>query len=293
MPQDLLQRMVLGSANFGNKYGLANNHHLLDSGKVSSILQTAADAGISLIDTAPSYGQSEIVIGSIGSQSFRMISKIPWIDVTNESVSERVRSIVTGSLKNLCTDNLHAILLHRPEQLFTNEGGEIFAELCSMKEQGLTKYIGCSVYDVPELEKLIEKYKFDIIQLPLNVIDQRFLISGWIDRLAASEIQVHARSIFLQGLLLLSGDAQPNWLHEKDTALKEWRQFLFQSGYSPVEKCLEFVLGVKNISGILVGVDSAEHLNQIIDLTSNYRPLKSFDPSELNDLLIDPRRWPH
>jgi predicted aldo/keto reductase-like oxidoreductase len=97
----------------------------------------------------------------------------------------------------------------------------------------------------------------------------------------------------LQGLLLLSGDAQPNWLHEKDTALKEWRQFLFQSGYSPVEKCLEFVLGVKNISGILVGVDSAEHLNQIIDLTSNYRPLKSFDPSELNDLLIDPRRWPH
>ena len=292
MTQDLLQRLVLGSANFGNEYGLANNHQLLDRERVSNILETADGAGITYIDTAPSYGQSEIMLGSIGISKFRMISKIPWIQTKNESVPERMRSIVTESLKNLCCDNLHAILLHRPEQLFTNEGDEIFAELFSMKEQGLTKYIGCSVYDVSELENTVQKFRFDIIQLPLSVVDQRFLISGWIDRLVSSGIQVHARSIFLQGLLLMSKKLQPDWIQERDVVLKDWRQFLFETGYSPIEKCLEFVLGIKDISGILVGVDSVDHLTQIINFTSNYRLLENFVPSEFNELIIDPRRWP-
>ena len=292
MTQDLLQRLVLGSANFGNEYGLANNHQLLDRERVSNILETADSAGINYIDTAPSYGQSEIVLGSIGLSKFRMISKMPWIQTKNESAPERMRSIVTESLKNLCSDNLHAILLHRPEQLFTNEGEEIFTELSSMKEQGLTKYIGCSVYDVSELEKIAQKFRFDIIQLPLSVVDQRFLISGWIDRLVSRGIQVHARSIFLQGLLLMSKEMRPDWLEGRDGALIDWEKFLAENGYNPIEKCLEFVLGIKTISGILVGVDSTEHLKQIINFASNYRLLESFIPSEFNEMLIDPRRWP-
>ena len=102
------------------------------------------------------------------------------------------------------------LLLHDANSLLGLYGNEIYEGIKNMKIDGLTNKIGISIYDFDTLEEILKKFKFDIVQAPLNILDRRLIEEGWLKKLKKKKIEVHARSIFLQGTLLLKRNQLPN-----------------------------------------------------------------------------------
>jgi aryl-alcohol dehydrogenase-like predicted oxidoreductase len=185
-------------------------------------------------------------------------------------------------------------LLHDAENLFSKNADLIYENLCKIKSLGLIKHIGISVYSPNQLLKIIENYDFDVAQTPINVIDRRLLKSETIKKIKKNSIKIHARSIFLQGLLLMSHEELPQ-------NFNKWKEIFFQfdgwckdNSFSKLEACIQFVKKYDFISKIVVGVDSYENL---VDIDRAYN-LESFNaisiPSSISsndENLVNPTLW--
>ncbi len=171
-------------------------------------------------------------------------------------------------------------------------GGELlFSRLSECKQRGLASKVGASVYDEAETLQLASRFPLDLIQLPLNVFDQRALASGALAALKERGVEVHARSIFLQGLLLMAEDELPDRLRPYAPRLRAYRDCLREAGYSPLEGALGFIKRVPGVDIALIGVTSDAQLR---DCVAAYErgcdlDLQRFACSDA--ALIDPRRW--
>jgi len=163
--------------------------------------------------------------------------------------------------------------------------------MVELKEQKSTELIGCSVYDVAELRRIHQNFAFDVYQIPYNVLDRRFSESGVIKQLNLEGIKVYARSIFLQGLLLMDRKNRPDWLKTHSKALNEWDNFVHDSRRPAIELCLDFVFQNPNLTGVVVGVDSVRQLKEIYEYVDRPSVDFGFIPSVIDDVLCDPRRW--
>ena len=286
-----IQRLIIGSANFGIDYGIANINKRVSVDEVERIVEFTKRTGMFGIDTASAYGISEEVLGKIGIEHLKVVSKIPAFSADCVDFSMVGRSIVENSLEKLGIPKLHTVLLHRPDQLFSKTGSHIYSAMRELKNNNLTELIGCSVYEVEELERIQRGFDFDLYQIPYNILDRRFLESGLIDRLVSKGIQVHARSVFLQGLLLIKREDRPHWLKGRDNGLDEWDEFVNSSGQSAANLCLDFVFQNPNLSGIVVGVDTLNQLLEIQNFLTSDRESLDFHPSFVDPLLCDPRLW--
>jgi aryl-alcohol dehydrogenase-like predicted oxidoreductase len=172
------------------------------------------------------------------------------------------------------------------------EGGrQIYEALTELKSEGTVLRIGYSVYEPHVLDRLCQKFPPDIVQLPLNVLDRRFINSGWISQLEKSGVDIHTRSAFLQGLLLMAPGKRPEkFSHWKDL-WKTWDSFLEQTGLTAAEACLNFIYSIPEVNRIVIGVDSATHLKEILAT----QPATSIPfPAELScedTRLINPSNW--
>jgi aryl-alcohol dehydrogenase-like predicted oxidoreductase len=285
------ERLILGTANFAGGYGLGNPYKQFPHENVNEILNTASLLGVNRLDTAMAYGDAESAIGRCDSGRFQIITKVSKVDAEPGCFGSNLDSMVSKSLMHLGTHQIYGLLLHLPSQLFCSEGGEIYDGLLQLKSRRKVEKIGCSVYEIQELEQIINTYDVDIVQLPYNILDQRFEESGWIDELSSRGIEIHIRSVFLQGLLLMSPHKQPSWLSGHDQALIEWNDYLQEIQGDPVEVCLKHVLKNKAISGIVVGVDSAEQIARLVKICDGKDTQVTFKPSEVDKFLVDPRLW--
>ena len=173
-------KLALGTAQFGLNYGIANKHGQTPLHEVKAILQTARNSGIAVLDTAALYGTSEQVLGKAGVELFQIVTKLPPIPENIDNVSEWAQETVKESLRNLKRYSVYAVLLHRPLQLMEKSGPELFDALQSLRAEGWFSKIGLSVYAPSELEQILPYYTVDLVQAPLNVIDQRLISSGWL-----------------------------------------------------------------------------------------------------------------
>jgi aryl-alcohol dehydrogenase-like predicted oxidoreductase len=274
-------RLILGTANFLLGYGLLKSDVYARGGFIESILSTALRLGINRIDTAQTYGEAELIIGQIAPRLFHTITKIPKIEASSGYFGSEINVMVNDSMTRLNSDEIYGLLLHFPSQLLATEGREIYDELLRLKSEGKVKKIGCSVYDIQELESIIELYDIDLVQLPLNVFDE----------LSNKGIEIHVRSVFLQGLLLMSPNSRPSWLNGHDTALIEWQDYLQETKLDPVEVCLNYVLKNQLISGVVVGVDAADQVVKLVDICHSKNSYIGFKPSKIDNCLVDPRLW--
>ena len=139
----------------------------------------------------------------------------------------------------------------------------------------------------------MKKFRFDLIQAPLNIFDQRLINSGWLKKLKNMKIEVHARSIFLQGVLLLKHNQLPKKLKKFSKYWKLWETWLKKNKLSPIHACLLFVARQDKLDGIIVGCDSKAHLTEIL----KFKKMKiknnflTFKMKIKNKELIDPRKW--
>lgn len=284
-------RLTLGTAQFGMPYGVANNTGQPSEVEVKEILQTARAHGVSALDTAIAYGDCEERLGRIGIPDWQVISKLPTLTDTHANISDAVRVAVEESLKRLRLERIHGLLLHRPEQLLEKNGDSIYRALEQVKIDGLVHKIGISIYDPSSLNAILPSFNFDIVQLPFNPFDRRVVLSGWAERLKSSGIELHARSIFLQGLLLMQQDKRPSQFDRWSPLWSRWHEWLRDMNVTALQACIGYVASFPQVDRILVGVENKNQLLEIIDGIQK-TAIEIPEEFESNDLdLINPANW--
>jgi aryl-alcohol dehydrogenase-like predicted oxidoreductase len=288
-----MNRLAIGTAQFGLNYGIANHLGKVGINDVKMILDQAFLSGIDTLDTAIAYGDSEVSLGQAGIASFNVVTKLPEMPNDSDNVDLWISNHLTQSLNRLDATSLYGLLLHRPLQLLEVHGVELYYALHKLKNKGLVKKIGISIYSPSELDLLIPKFDFDLIQAPFNVFDQRLFHSGWLHRLSQTGIEVHVRSVFLQGLLLMQRSDIPVKFNRWSSLFDRWHNWICESELSAVEASLSFVLSYPEIDRVVVGVDS---LNQLKQILTAMNVLKNSVFTTLNcedELLINPVNWPN
>jgi aryl-alcohol dehydrogenase-like predicted oxidoreductase len=283
-------KLALGTVQFGQSYGVANRDGQTPLEEVRQILNLARQSGLDTLDTARAYGNSERVLGECGAQGWRIVSKLPARQTTG-GAAHWARDCLAQSLNALRVESLDGLLLHQPLLLLGADGTIIYETLLTLKAEGRIRKLGISVYEPAELDALIPRYAIDLVQLPFNLVDRRMLHTGWLDRLHQAGIEVHARSCFLQGLLLMPQGGRPARFDRWRGLWQAWHDWLAQSGQTPLRACLGYSLAQPQISRVLVGTESAAQLAEILEAAQ--RPALSV-PSALtvNDPdLINPSRW--
>lgn len=288
-----MSRLALGTVQFGLKYGVANAAGQVPRDEAARILQLARSSGIEMLDTAVAYGDSERLLGEIGVSPFRIVTKIPPLPAEIADVKGWVLSQVEGSLARLGVPVLHGVLLHKASDLSGPAGTALSASLNELKKRGLAEKVGVSVYSPGELDDVHQVLSPDIVQAPFNVIDRRLESSGWLQRLQTNSVEVHLRSAFLQGLLVMPRTSIPQKFERWSTLWDSWARALSDRNVSAVSACLGFALSRTGESKILVGVDTATQLAALIDAAARPHDIKdTFDFMACNsELLVNPSRW--
>jgi aryl-alcohol dehydrogenase-like predicted oxidoreductase len=254
--------MGLGTVQFGTDYGISNTGGQVPGSEVSLILASAHRAGISVLDTAASYGSAEEAIGRAlrGTDPFRIVTKALPLSHGIEEVEKRARR----SLALLGRKPVDAILVHAAQDLAGPDGSRLWSLLQRLRDEGLYKRIGISAYVDDGPLELAQKYRPDLIQIPFSVLDQRLKQSGALQRLKDLQVEIHARSIFLQGLLLMDPLKLPARLAHAAPSLAATRARIKRAGLTPIEAALGFVLGQEEVDIALVGVTRETELSKIV-----------------------------
>lgn len=286
-----MPNLALGTAQFGLNYGIANKEGQILEEEAEQILNYAREQNINTLDTAIGYGDSEKCLGNVGVEDWQVITKLPEIPDNCEDVFSWVKDQVDASLVRLGIKSLSGILLHRPMQLLENKGEKIWEALNVLKNKKITNKIGFSIYEPIELDKLWTIFQPDIVQAPYNLLDQRLETSGWLGKMYNNDVEVHVRSVFLQGLLLMGSSERSHKFYRWTSVWKVWSDWLSINGVSALQACLSFVMKNKNISRVVVGVDNLQQLNEIISASkisiTHFPQLIANDTTEL----INPSFW--
>jgi aryl-alcohol dehydrogenase-like predicted oxidoreductase len=284
-------RLAIGTAQFGLSYGVANQGSKVSLDEVKKILAKAKLSGINLLDTAIAYGDSENELGRAGIGQWKVVTKLPSIPLNVVDMSDWIHNQVQESLKRLNLKNVEAVLLHRPEQLLGDRGSEILFALRSLKANELTKKIGISIYSPSELDHFDVEQYFDLIQAPLNILDRSLIESGWLEKLNQLKIEVHVRSVFLQGLLLMNLEERPLKFSKYSKLWIEWDRWLAENNFSAVEGCLAFINSIDGLDAVLVGIENVDQLNEIITASSLKLENMPSWPKNIDPNLINPSMW--
>jgi aryl-alcohol dehydrogenase-like predicted oxidoreductase len=285
------RRLVLGTVQFGLPYGIANQVGQVSSDQVTEILGHSWAAGVDTLDTAIGYGDSEAILGGIGVDQWQVITKLPEIPVTCADVASWVQDSVADSLNRLRVPRLRGLLLHSPQQLLGPHGDELYRALVVARDQGDVEKIGVSVYGPDELDVIWPNYQFDLVQSPFNILDRRLVSSGWLNRLHIAGTEIHVRSVFLQGLLLMDAANRPVKFNLWHSLWNDWHRWLTDHALTPLQACLAFVLSQPEINRVVVGIDSLEQLRGILACVENPGtiPPESLMSDDLD--LINPSHW--
>ena len=284
-------KLILGTAQFGLNYGVTNTNGQVPSSEVKNICSLAQQAGIEYIDTAIAYGESEHLLGKLNlAKNFNVLTKIPTLSSETNSIDE----LIQGSLKRLNIDFLEAISFHDPKDAQGEQGDLNIDCLNKLKRQGDCSKIGISLYNPESIDYIKSPLHFDIIQAPINCFDQRFLSMSSIEN-----CQLHARSIFLQGLLLAPFARLPNFTKPFSHLFTKFQSLANELECDLLTLALAFVLKHKEkVQHLVVGCCSVKQLEQILDGYARAAKLKDLDESEFdvlrcdNSELINPTLWP-
>jgi aryl-alcohol dehydrogenase-like predicted oxidoreductase len=292
-------QLCLGTAQFGLPYGIMNAAGQVAEQEVRELLAEAAAAGLTLLDTAQAYGDAEAVLGRTipTGHSFKLISKLPGQSRIEFTADDRDAwdQAFERSCVRLGQKSLDALLLHNAEDL-RKPGSEHLSEwMRTLRQRGLVRRLGVSIYSSRDLDGLPPDL-LDLVQLPLSLYDQRLLVDGTISQLRAQGCAVHARSLYLQGLLLSAAASWPAWV---DSAVCEHHVRLehlaADRGCSLLECALGFARAQLDLEAVVLGLCSRCELQQLLQAWGRISPWQvgEWRTWALPDIsILDPRNWP-
>lgn len=288
-------KIGLGAAQFGMDYGVANKEGRTPQDEVGKILAVAAANDIEVIDTAAYYGDSETVLGrTLPPEGFKLITKTPGFAgrAVTTAEADELEQIFRRSLERLRRPSVYALLVHHADDLLGRGGDILMARMKALKAAGLVGKIGASVYDASQIDGLLASCDFDLIQLPINLLDQRLVESGHLMKLKGRGVEIHARSVFLQGLLLMAPQELPSYFTPIRAHLEACHSAFAEAGVSPLAASLGFVLEIDEIDAIICGVNSHRQLEEICAAVHAQGAFPDWRAFALDDVrYINPANW--
>ncbi len=285
-----LTKLIIGSAQFGMHYGIANQKGKVSKSELSKIFQFLAKTNITSLDTAKIYGQSEESIGEqillYPNHKWNIITKVNQIEIP-------LINQVLDSKKKLSVFP-QALLCHKAE-LYMDDNYQ--KQIEEIKKLGLVNQIGVSVYNSFEIKKILKaKIKPNIIQLPLNILDTRLYKNGWLYKCKSLGIEIHARSLFLQGLFFLKKNQISNSkFADVESSLHDLKIIAFENHMSLAQLALLWVINLREVDKVVLGIDCLSHLKmhyETIHKTLN-KDLhnKIISINYVNEKILNPSLW--
>ena len=278
-------KLGLGTVQFGCNYGISNKNGQVSEDEIAKILDYASETGIDTLDTASLYGSSEEVLGRFNLENFKVVTKTIKVDKTlsrDENLT-RFREAFYSSQKKLGYIKLHGLMFHESTDLLGQNGYELWDLVSDFKEKEYVDKIGVSVYTPKALIEIIDKFDIDIVQLPLNIFDQRFVYL--MKELKQKGIEVHTRSTFLQGLLLMSDYEINPYFEEIKPVLKEIPE-------PKLAHALQFANNIEEVDRIIVGTTCLTDLKEIVDAMNAKINKIDYNKFKITDeRFILPQNW--
>ena len=287
----LKDKIIIGTAQFGLDYGIANSKGKMKTNEIKKIIKYARTNNIKNIDTAHAYGDSEQRLGNVGIKNFNVIVKLPATNPT-QPYDQWVKKSIHSSFKKLKINKADTVLVHNAKFLLDAKmGKKIYEELKKFKNKNIIKNIGVSIYSINDLKNIIKKFPMDVVLISLNIFDQRILNKKIINTLKRKNIKIYTRSTFLQGLLLMSKNKIPTKFNRWEKKFDMWYRELENKKVSAYDACLDFVMKNKDVDKTLIGIDDFKQFKEIFKdkpkININY---KKFNSNKINKL-INPAKW--
>jgi aryl-alcohol dehydrogenase-like predicted oxidoreductase len=292
-------KIALGTAQFGLDYGISNKTGKMHKVEARKILQYAHKFGMETLDTASAYGNSEEVIGGIvgnkiNNNSWNIITKTPNFK-SNAIGSSQINNLLKSfelSRKKLGQKSIYSLLIHNCNNIFLPGGEKLLLSMDRLKKNGLIKKIGVSLYNNEQINLLLDNYSVDLVQLPVNILDQRLIENGQLKRLKDNGIEIHARSVFLQGLLLMPINNIPSLFEPILNTLKKFHKEAKEQNISALQLALSFVQSIHEIDKVVVGINTLKQLHEIIDVSSARLDINKFSHLSVREsTLLNPSNW--
>ena len=286
MINELKKKFLLGTAQFGNNYGITNNKELTLK-EAEKILREAKSLKIDTLDTSEDYNNFKL-LKKIKINQFQIITKLSLNEKLTKSSYNKILTKVLFNMQEFKVSKLLALLFRRPMTLLKDK--YLWNKAKEMQNKNIINKLGFTVYQPEELVYLVKKFKPDLVQIPYSIFDRRFHNSGWIDKLYDLGIEIHVRSIFLQGLLLSNTLRLPKKILKYKKTFSLYEEWLKQNNLTKIEASLSILNNDERISRVLIGVQTAEELKEILQtdiLSINYPHWMEF----LDEDLINPSKW--
>jgi aryl-alcohol dehydrogenase-like predicted oxidoreductase len=293
-----MSRVGLGAAQFGLDYGITNRKGKVLKTDLKLILDNAISSGVQLIDTASHYGNSENIIGGLlpKNNTLKIVTKIPnsCLEIIDQAYCEQVRLAVQTSLQRLRINQLYGLLIHQVLDLKKPGADLLLKLLYSIRKDGFVKKIGVSIYSEEDVELVLENFIPDLIQVPLNILDQRLIDSGKLKQMSVLGIEIHARSLFLQGLILANSNKLPEFFWPIKDSFKSIENMANNFNLSKLELCLLFGFSIKEVDNFIIGITSLKELKALELSLSSVKENKLINFKHLsiqNEKYLNPTFW--
>lgn len=292
-------KIGLGTVQWGMSYGIANQDGQPDAAGVRAMLEQAHAGGCDLLDTAQAYGDAERMIGEqdTAAESFRLVTKT--LPVKGQPLTGRVVAGICAafdeSLLRLKRDCVYGLLVHHADDLLAENGEHLWQALERLKRSGRVTKLGVSVYHPEQLRLVLDRFPIELVQLPFNIYDQRFARSGLLTVLKHKGVEVHARSAFLQGLLLLPAEKLTGYFVPFRSQQERVHLRIQELGLTPYQACLNFCLGQSEVDRVIVGCETPEQVRVLVNACPKVGPLLAAEMQQFgmdNEALINPSNWP-
>jgi len=290
---DRHSRVGLGTVQWGVDYGVANRDGRTPPAEVARILAAGRAAGLRVLDTAALYGDAESVLGAQDLTGLQVVTKTPryaHAPITAADADD-LKATLNRSLARLRLPAVHGLLAHHADDLLAPGGERLIDALRELRDQGKVARIGVSIYDGAQLDAVLARFTPDLVQLPLNVFDQRLIVDGSLARLAALGVDIHVRSVFLQGLLLMPPDSAPAYFDLWREQLHAWHAACAERKVLPQQAALAFVCDRSEVSCCLIGAQNIAQLEQALTGLDTVPPFDAAPFACSDPALLNPVNW--
>ncbi len=290
----MIKKLILGTVQLGLDYGINNQSGKPSQGKAFEILNTAFDNGISILDTAEAYGDSQHIIGKFlkkyPNKSFQIITKLA---ANSEIRPEVFLHHIEQNCSLLNVNELYGYMFHNYESF--KDKINLYDKFLLAKENKLITKTGISLYSNDQIEDVLNNYKeFDFIQIPFNLFDNATKRKALLDKAKSQYIEVHTRSVFLQGLFFKDKELLPEKLKVLEPYLELLNKIKIQYNIDTVKLALQYVLQKEYIDQVLIGVETPEQLinNINFSLKKEQIPHEAIDAINITENeLLNPSNW--
>ena len=283
-------KLSIGTAQLGSNYGIAFSGEKITTEEFSKIMVVAKNHGISSLDTAIGYGDSQTILGNIGVKNWSVTTKLPPIPARIDNLEVWYQEAIQSLFSELQVSSIETLLLHNAGDLVGTHGPHLSLLLLESRRSGLVKNIGVSIYEPEELSRFYNEFQPDVVQCPFNIFDQRILNSGWLRRLKDDGVEIHARSVFLQGIILRDPAELHSYFSPWGKDFLTWSNFCEAEGVTKLEAALYFVKCEAKIDKIIVGIEGLDQFEEVLKAyDKNF--LEVFQGSCEDKGLVNPLMW--